>query len=90
MPGAFCILWQKAHYKYGYYFYYYYTLLLLLYSEGNFPDMGAAGSLHEFLMKLHKTYGSIASFWFGKTFTVSIASPELFKEHIGLFDRPRK
>ncbi|XP_071803618.1 cytochrome P450 20A1-like [Asterias amurensis] len=57
-------------------------------NEGNFPDIGAAGSLHEFLMKLHKTYGSIASFWFGKTYTVSIASPELFKEHIGLFDRP--
>ncbi|XP_071803251.1 cytochrome P450 20A1-like [Asterias amurensis] len=56
--------------------------------NGNLAEMGAEGTVHEFLMKLHKTYGSIASFWYGKTFTVSIASPELFKEHMGLFDRP--
>ncbi|XP_071805028.1 cytochrome P450 20A1-like [Asterias amurensis] len=56
--------------------------------EGNFPDIGAAGSMHEFLANLHETYGTIASFWFGTKFTVSIASPELFKEHMGVFDRP--
>ena len=69
------------------------TLLFVhptLIREGNFPDIGAAGGLHEFLTDLHKDYGPIASFWFGTKFTVSIASPELFKEHRGPFDRPRK
>ncbi|XP_022102314.1 cytochrome P450 20A1-like [Acanthaster planci] len=56
--------------------------------EGNLPDLAAAGSMHEFLIYLHEKYGPIASFWFGPKFTVSIASPELFKEHIGPFDRP--
>ncbi|XP_038078617.1 cytochrome P450 20A1-like [Patiria miniata] len=56
--------------------------------EGNFPDIGAAGSLHEFLMYLHEKFGPIASFWFGPKYTVSIASPELFREHTGPFDRP--
>lgn len=56
--------------------------------DGNISDVGKAGSLHEFLVKLHEEYGGIASFWWGKQFTVSIASAELFKEHQQLFDRP--
>ena len=60
------------------------------FSEGNLPDIQKAGSLHEFLMILHKNYGDIASFWFGHQLTVSIASPQLFKEHAKPFDRPRK
>ncbi|XP_070211491.1 cytochrome P450 20A1-like isoform X2 [Littorina saxatilis] len=56
--------------------------------NGNLNDVGKAGSLHEFLMKLHKEYGPVASFWFGTQYTVSIASPELFKQHQNLFDRP--
>ncbi|KAI0219611.1 Cytochrome P450 20A1 [Lamellibrachia satsuma] len=56
--------------------------------EGNLPDIQKAGSLHEFLTVLHKNYGDIASFWFGHQLTVSIASPQLFKEHAKPFDRP--
>ena len=42
----------------------------------------------EFLDKLHKEFGPIASFWIEKEFIVSIASPELFKEVSHIFDRP--
>ncbi|XP_041367127.1 cytochrome P450 20A1-like [Gigantopelta aegis] len=56
--------------------------------DGNLPDIGRAGSLHEFLMDLHEQYGPIASFWMGEKLIVSIASPELFKEHLTVFDRP--
>ncbi|KAK2152271.1 hypothetical protein NP493_2494g00009 [Ridgeia piscesae] len=57
---------------------------------GNLPDLKKAGSVHEFLMILHKNYGDIASFWFGQQLVVSIASPQLFKQHAKVFDRPRK
>ncbi|OWF40771.1 cytochrome P450 20A1-like [Mizuhopecten yessoensis] len=56
--------------------------------DGNVSDINRAGSLHEFLLDLHKQFGSIVSFWIGKEYVVSIASPELFKEHQGVFDRP--
>ncbi|KAJ8024896.1 Cytochrome P450 20A1 [Holothuria leucospilota] len=56
--------------------------------SGNFPDIKAAGSLHEFLVKLHKQYGPIASFWFGSKLTVSVASPDILKDLKGVFDRP--
>ena len=58
--------------------------------DGNLADLAKAGSLHEFLMELHQTFGPIASFWMEQKLTVSIASPELFKEHSHVFDRPRK
>lgn len=57
-------------------------------SEGNLPDISKAGSIAEFLEELHAKFGPIASFWFGKELTVSVASPELFKETSHLFDRP--
>ncbi|GFO36254.1 cytochrome p450 20a1-like, partial [Plakobranchus ocellatus] len=56
--------------------------------DGNLSDIGRAGSLHEFLLDLHEQYGPIAGFWFGQMYTVSIASPELFKAHSNVFDRP--
>ncbi|GFS03294.1 cytochrome P450 20A1-like [Elysia marginata] len=56
--------------------------------DGNISDIGRAGSMHEFLTELHGQYGPIAGFWFGQTYTVSIASPELFKQHSNVFDRP--
>ncbi|KAL3872161.1 hypothetical protein ACJMK2_040108 [Sinanodonta woodiana] len=56
--------------------------------DGNLTDISRAGSLHEFLIDLHKTFGNIVSFWMGQKFVVSTASPELFKEHQGVFDRP--
>ena len=52
--------------------------------------MGNAGSLHEYLMLLHEKYGTIAGFWWGKKYVVSLASPEYWKEAQPLFDRPRK
>ncbi|KAJ8313733.1 hypothetical protein KUTeg_008294 [Tegillarca granosa] len=56
--------------------------------DGNVSDIARAGSLHEFLLDLHKQFGSIASFWMGQKFVVSIHSPELFKQHQNVFDRP--
>ena len=58
--------------------------------DGNLPDISSAGSIYHFLMDLHKQFGPIASFWWGKTYTVSIASPELFEEQLDLTERPRK
>ncbi|XP_076460826.1 cytochrome P450 20A1-like [Babylonia areolata] len=55
--------------------------------QGNMNDIEKAGSLHQFLMGLHKEFGPIASFWWGKQQAVSIASPELFKQHHHVFDR---
>ncbi|CAF1278338.1 unnamed protein product [Adineta ricciae] len=55
---------------------------------GNLDDIGRSGSLHEFLTKLHKKFGPIASFYWGKQRVVSIASPEAFHETRRLFDRP--
>ncbi|XP_077997364.1 cytochrome P450 20A1-like [Glandiceps talaboti] len=56
--------------------------------KGNLPDIDEAGSFHEFLMKLHSKYGPVASFWYGKNYFVSLGSPEAFKYHIKLSDRP--
>lgn len=51
-------------------------------------DIVRAGSLHEFLVDLHKNHGPIASFWMGEQLVVSISSPALFKQHMSVFDRP--
>ena len=56
--------------------------------DGNIPDISKAGSMTEFLIDLHKQHGGIVSFWIGKQFTVSIATPDLFKEVSHIFDRP--
>ncbi|XP_076460824.1 cytochrome P450 20A1-like [Babylonia areolata] len=56
--------------------------------QGNLTDIGKAGSIHQFLTGLHKEFGPIASFWWAKQQAVSIASPELFKQHRHVFDRP--
>jgi cytochrome P450 family 20 subfamily A len=57
---------------------------------GNLEDISTAGSVYEFLTTLHGKYGGIASFWWGKQWAVSISTPELFKQHARLFDRPRE
>ncbi|XP_074646233.1 cytochrome P450 20A1-like [Tubulanus polymorphus] len=56
--------------------------------EGNLADIRKAGSLHEFLLEIHRKYGPIVSFWIGETMAVSISTPELFTEHRTIFDRP--
>lgn len=56
--------------------------------EGNYPDISASGSLHEFLVKLHDIYGKVASFWAGPQLCISVASPEFFEQLTGYFDRP--
>ena len=58
--------------------------------DGNLEDISKAGSIFEFLLELHKQFGPIASFWWGKTYTVSICSPELFEEQLELTERPRE
>lgn len=56
--------------------------------DGNLADISKAGSLHEYLLDLHQKYGDIAAFQMGKEMVVSICSPELFREHSNVFDRP--
>lgn len=63
-------------------------LFYLQFSDGNLSDITRAGSLHMFLIDLHKQFGPIASFWMGEQLVVSIASPELFKQQMSVFDRP--
>ncbi|XP_052251216.1 cytochrome P450 20A1-like [Dreissena polymorpha] len=58
--------------------------------DGNLGDIAKAGSLHEFLMKLHKDYGPVASFWWGPTYTVSICTEDVFKQHTNVFDKPNE
>ncbi|XP_070567814.1 cytochrome P450 20A1-like [Ptychodera flava] len=56
--------------------------------DGNLQDIADAGGLIQFLFKLHAKYGHVASFWFGKHYYVSLASPEAWKDHMKYFDRP--
>ena len=63
-------------------------LLLLINRTGNLTDLGKAGSLHEYVLKLHQDYGPIVAFWWAKTYVVSLASPEYWKEVNPIFDRP--
>jgi cytochrome P450 family 20 subfamily A len=52
------------------------------------PDISKAGSFHAFLMKLHATYGPIASFWYGEKLCVSLGSADVLKQVENWFDRP--
>ncbi|XP_078321122.1 cytochrome P450 20A1-like [Crassostrea virginica] len=56
--------------------------------DGNLADLARAGSLHEYLLDLHAQYGDITAFWMGQELVVSICSPDLFKQHSTVFDRP--
>uniref|UniRef100_A0A0B6YSD6 Cytochrome P450 n=1 Tax=Arion vulgaris TaxID=1028688 RepID=A0A0B6YSD6_9EUPU len=56
--------------------------------DGNWSDINRAGSLHKFLQEIHARFGPITGFWWGQTYVVSIASPQLFKQHSAVFDRP--
>lgn len=58
--------------------------------EGNFPDIQSAGSIAEFLIKLHEDFGEIASFWMGSEMVVSLASPEYYEQHQHVYDRPEE
>ena len=55
---------------------------------GNLGDIGQAGSLHQFLMQLHRRFGPVTWFYWGKTPVVSVASPLAFQQTRRLFDRP--
>jgi len=55
---------------------------------GNFPDMKNAGSLHGYLVEIHKKFGPIVRWWWGEIPIVSIGSYQCLKESMKLFDRP--
>ena len=55
---------------------------------GNLGDIGRAGSLHQFLADLHRRFGPVTWFYWGKIPVVSVASPQAFQETRRLFDRP--
>ncbi|XP_059426227.1 cytochrome P450 20A1-like [Carassius carassius] len=50
--------------------------------DGNLPDIVNRGSLHEFLVGLHDEFGSVASFWFGRTPVVSLGAVDQLRQHI--------
>ena len=52
--------------------------------------MATAGGIFKYTTKLHENYGPVAAFWWGEQKVVSVASPDLWKDIQGLFDRPRK
>ncbi|KAL5006520.1 hypothetical protein ScPMuIL_015326 [Solemya velum] len=56
--------------------------------KGNIQDIGEAGSLHKYLISLHRQYGPIASFWYGDTQVVSVADPDIFQQQMHMFDKP--
>lgn len=53
---------------------------------GDIPQHG--GSLHSYLVDLHKTHGEIAAFYWMKERVVSLASSNTWKTNLKLFDRP--
>uniref|UniRef100_A0AAQ4R2H4 Cytochrome P450, family 20, subfamily A, polypeptide 1 n=1 Tax=Gasterosteus aculeatus aculeatus TaxID=481459 RepID=A0AAQ4R2H4_GASAC len=50
--------------------------------DGNLQDIVDRGSLHEFLVSLHREFGSVASFWFGGRPVVSLGSVHQLRQHI--------
>lgn len=55
--------------------------------KGNIEDIAKAGSFPKFLQELHSQFGPIASFWYGPTLTISLASADQFKKTAPIFDR---
>jgi len=55
---------------------------------GNLEDIKKAGGLHCYVNGLHKTFGPVVSFWWGKQLVVSLGSPAAFKDVQTLFNRP--
>ncbi len=55
---------------------------------GNLDEVGSAGSLHEYLVALHKKYGSVASFYWMDKKVVSLSDPQHWRHIMKLFDRP--
>ncbi|XP_070560194.1 cytochrome P450 20A1-like [Ptychodera flava] len=56
--------------------------------DGNLQDITEAGGFADFLFKLHAKYGHVASFWYRSHYYVSLASPQAWKDHIKIFDKP--
>ena len=55
---------------------------------GDLGELGAAGSLHEYLLQLHDNGRCpVTSFWCGKEQVVSVCSPQAFKDTVKLTDR---
>ena len=59
------------------------------YRKGDMVEVHKHGSLHEYLLHLHKNgHQPIVAFWWGQQRVVSICSPETFKDTIKLTNRP--
>ena len=64
-------------------------VILLSYSLGDTSAMAEHGSLRQYLLHRHTKEGPIIAFWMPNSQrVVSIASPELFRDTVKLFDRP--
>lgn len=58
-------------------------------SEGNLPDVKAAGSMHEFMRRFHAQYGPVFAFRWGTTACVSCADSATLSGSARLFDKAR-
>jgi hypothetical protein len=62
---------------------------LFPYRLGDLGELAKHGSLHQYLLHLHKNGEvPVTSFWWEKTKVVSVCNPQSFKELVGLVDRP--
>ena len=55
---------------------------------GNLVDIGALGSLHEFILYNHIKYGDVFAFYWIKEKVVSLGHPRLWTDIANYFDRP--
>ena len=63
----------------------------ILCSLGDLGELPKHSSLCQYLLHLHVNGEvPVTSFWWGKTHTVSVCSPQAFKELVGLVHRPCK
>lgn len=59
-----------------------------MFREGNISDIERAGSLHQYLCKLHKDYGNVAAFKYGQSLVVSVSNPKHFVPRLQICDIP--
>ena len=59
--------------------------------EGNLPDITKARSLNNFLIELHRKFGTLASFWlFGPSLAVSVWAKDLIQSLDYLAEKPKE
>ena len=64
-------------------------IIFLLQRLGDLGELASHGSLHQYLVHLHKKGAvPVTSFRWGKTHVISVCNAQAFKELVGLVNRP--